>query len=414
MSDGAPLPSLAGAPFLAAPELQAVLAALNGDGEETRMVGGAVRNAMMGLPVGEVDLATTATPPEVERRAAAAGLKSVPTGIAHGTVTVISGGVPFEVTTLREDVETDGRHAVVRFGRDWRCDAARRDFTFNALYADAAGTVFDPVGGLADLRARRVRFIGDPDTRIREDHLRILRLFRFHAAYGTGPMDGAALAAAERQRAGLDALSRERVRAELMKLLPAPGAAPTVVIMSEAGLLGRILAGVPDLPGFARLAALEAELDLPPDALRRLGGLAVRVAEDAVRLRTRLRLSNAEAARLLALAPRLEPGLAAPALRARLYGDGAVAVRDRLLIACARHGGDPRPLLPVIQDWVAPPFPVTAADLMACGVAAGPALGAALAQAKAAWIAADFPTEPQQIMALRDAVLRDSALRGVG
>lgn len=407
MTRGA-LPSLAGAPWFQAPALQAVLAALNGDGIETRLVGGAVRNALMGLPVGEIDLATTAVPEEVVRRAAAAGLRTVPTGIAHGTVTVLSAGVPFEVTTLREDVETDGRHAVVRFGTDWAQDAARRDFTFNALYADAHGRIFDPMGGLPDLLARTVRFIGDPDTRICEDHLRILRLFRFHAAYGVGPLDPPALSAAVRLRAGLDRLSRERIRAELVKLLVAPGAAATLTVMSETGLLGRILGGVADGRGLARLVALEQALNLAPDAMRRLGVLAVRIVEDAERLRGRLRLSNAEFARLEALcgAPPVRAGLHAPAARAVIYRIGRTAFLDRLLIACARRGGDPAELAEMAATWAPPNSPFAAADFMARGLRPGPRLGAALARAKAAWIAADFPHDAAQIAALADAAVR--------
>ncbi len=403
MTTGA-LPSLAGEPWFQASALQAVLGALNGDGVETRLVGGAVRNALMGLPVGEIDLATTAVPEEVVRRAEAAGLKSVPTGIAHGTVTVLSAGVPFEVTTLREDVETDGRHAVVRFGTDWARDAARRDFTFNALYADAQGRVFDPMGGLPDLIARKVRFIGDPDTRIREDHLRILRLFRFHAAYGTGPLDPPALAAAIRLRTGLDRLSRERIRAELVKLLVPPGAAATLATMSEAGLLGRILGSVADGRGFARLVDLERRLDLAPDAMRRLGVLAVRILEDAERLRTRLRLSNAEFSRLAAQCgpPSLHADLDARAARAAIYQIGREAFFDRLLIACARRGGDPSALAQMAMAWVPPACPFTAADFLARGLRPGPALGTALAQARAAWVAADFPGDPDAVAAILD------------
>ncbi len=392
-------PSLAGAAFLAAPPLRAVLAALNGDGEETRIVGGAVRNGLLGEAVGEVDLASTCLPEGVVRRAEGAGLKSVPTGIAHGTVTVVSAGVPFEVTTLREDVETDGRHAVVRFGRDWARDAARRDFTLNALYADADGRVFDPVGGLPDLMARRVRFIGDAETRIREDHLRILRLFRFHATYAEGPVDAEALRAAERLRAGLDQLSRERVRAELVKLLVARRAADTLVEMTDAGLLTRILAGVPDLAGFAHLARLEPELGIQPAPMRRLAALAVRIPEDAERLRVRLRLANAEHARLLALAGAraVGPGLSAPEARALIFALGADVFRDALLIAAARRGGDPSALLALAAAWPVPEFPLTARDLMALGLKPGPKLGAALASARQAWVAADFPHDAETL-----------------
>ncbi|GGF50989.1 poly(A) polymerase [Azorhizobium oxalatiphilum] len=376
-----------------------MFAALNGAGEEVRVVGGAVRNALLGVPVHDVDLATTATPEEVVRRAGAAGLKSVPTGIAHGTVTLVSAGTPFEVTSLREDVETNGRHAVVRFGRDWARDAARRDFTLNALYADAEGRLYDPVGGLPDLLARRVRFIGDPGMRIREDHLRILRLFRFHAAYGNGPVDGPALLACVRQREGLDRLSRERVRAEMLKLVVAVGAPATLVEMSDAGLLGRILGGVADLPGFARLAALETALGLAPVAVRRLGGLAVRITEDAERLRDRLRLSNAEQARLLALtgAPMVSPDMPDGVARQVLYGVGAEVFLDRLLIAAARGGGDPAPLARMAADWQPPDCPITAGRLMAQGLKPGPMLGATLARARADWVSAGFPAEPDDI-----------------
>lgn len=392
-------PTLTGAAFLAAPPLRAVLAALNGEGEETRIVGGAVRNGLLGEAVGEVDLASTCLPEEVVRRAEAAGLKSVPTGIAHGTVTVVSAGVPFEVTTLREDVETDGRHAVVRFGRDWARDAARRDFTLNALYADVDGRVFDPVGGLPDLMARRVRFIGDAETRIREDHLRILRLFRFHATYAEGPVDAEALRAAERLRAGLDQLSRERVRAEMVKLLVARHAAETLVEMTDAGLLTRIIAGVPDLAGFARLTGLEADRDVRPEAMRRLAALAVRIPEDAERLRTRLRLANAEHARLLAIAGAwdVRPGLSAPDARAFIFRLGPDVFRDALLIAAARRGGDPAELLALAATWPVPAFPLAAQDLMALGLKPGPKLGAALTAARKAWVAADFPADADRL-----------------
>src|SRR3954469_6343644 len=225
--------------------LRDLLAVLDGGGEEARVVGGAVRNAMLAEPIGEIDVATTALPREVIRRAQAAGFKAVPTGIEHGTITVVVHGQPFEVTTLREDVETFGRHAKVAFGRDWKRDAERRDFTMNALSAARDGTLFDYVGGLADVAARRVRFIGEPAKRIAEDYLRILRFFRFHAAYGEGVPDADGLAACIAGRSGLERLSRERIRMELMRLLAAKGALPALVVMAESGLLDRVLAGVP-------------------------------------------------------------------------------------------------------------------------------------------------------------------------
>ena len=223
--------------------LRDILAALDSEGEEARVIGGAVRNALLGEPHGDTDIATTAPPSEVIRRAEAAGFKAVPTGIEHGTVTVVGAGRPFEVTTLREDVETFGRRAKVAFGRDWKRDAERRDFTMNALSLSRDGTLHDYVGGLADIEARRVRFIGDAGRRIAEDYLRILRFFRFHAAYGEGVPDPEGVAACIEARAGLEQLSRERVRMEALKLLIAKHAVPTLALMTETGLLEQVLGG---------------------------------------------------------------------------------------------------------------------------------------------------------------------------
>src|SRR4051812_25142940 len=245
---------------------------------------------MLAEPIGEIDVATTALPTEVIRRAQTAGFKAVPTGIEHGTITVVVHGRPFEVTTLREDVETFGRHAKVAFGRDWKRDAERRDFTMNALSLARDGALHDHVGGLADAAARRVRFIGDPAQRIAEDYLRILRFFRFHAAYGHGAPDPDGLHACIVARAGLDTLSRERVRMEVLKLLVTPQAVATLAVMAETGLLESVLAGVPRLASFANVVKLEAALGVAPDPVRRLGALAVVVIEDADRLRERLRL----------------------------------------------------------------------------------------------------------------------------
>ena len=238
--------------------LPRLLEVLSRDGEEARVVGGAVRNALMQLPPGDRDIATTATPDEVIRRVTAAGFKAVPTGVEHGTVTVVAAGTPFEVTTLRVDVETFGRHANVRFGRDWKADAERRDFSINALSVDASGIVHDYVGGIPDLAARRVRFIGDPAKRIAEDYLRILRFFRFHAAYGEGEPDGPGLAACVAGRHGLAQLSRERVRMELVKLLVAKGVVPALTAMADAGILHALLGGVPLIADVQRMAAVEA------------------------------------------------------------------------------------------------------------------------------------------------------------
>ena len=245
------------ADWLGEPALQAVFDALEQEGDGARVVGGAVRNTLLGVAVSDIDIATTAEPATVIRRVEAAGLKAVPTGVDHGTVTVVSGGRPFEVTTLREDVETHGRHATVRFGRNWQHDAARRDFTMNALYAARDGTLFDPVGGLPDLAARRVRFIGEADRRIREDYLRILRFFRFHAQYGEGAPDAEGLAAVARLKDGLAGLSAERIGAEMRKLVGARGAVATLEAMLDAGIMPLVLVPHGGLAPFKALRALD-------------------------------------------------------------------------------------------------------------------------------------------------------------
>ncbi|HLN10767.1 MAG TPA: CCA tRNA nucleotidyltransferase [Xanthobacteraceae bacterium] len=388
-----------------------LLAVLDRDGEEARVVGGAVRNALLGEPPGDIDIATTALPEEIIRRVAARGFKAVPTGVEHGTVTVVVDGVPFEVTTLRQDVETFGRKASVRFGRDWKADAERRDFTMNALSVAADGTIHDHVGGVADLKARRVRFIGDPATRIAEDYLRILRFFRFHAAYGHGPPDRAGLTATVAARHGIDRLSRERVRTELLKLMIATGAAPTIAVMAETGLLGKVLGGVPLTAGFTNMVALEAVVGLPADPIRRLAALGVLVVEDAERLAPRLRLSNAEHERLVAMADgwwRITPVMGEAAARAALYRVGGAGFTDRALIAWARSGAEAadtawRELALLGETWTPPRFPLKAADLIMRGVPAGPRLGTALKAAEAAWIAAGFPADRTALAAIADA-----------
>ena len=323
------LPSLASAPWLKEGPLARLLAVLDRDGEEARVIGGVVRNALLGEPIGEIDIATTALPGEVTRRAEAAGFKAVPTGIEHGTVTVIVDGTPFEVTTLREDVETFGRHATVRFGRDWKADAERRDFTINALSAACDGTVFDYAGGFADLKARRVHFIGEPAMRIAEDYLRILRFFRFHASYGEGLPDADGLHAAILARAGLEALSRERVRMELMKLMLARHAVPVLAVMAEAGILTPVLGGVAYLASFSNMMKVEAACGLGPDATRRLGALGAAIPEHAERLWQRLRLSNGEHERIASMVDawwRVSPAHGKKDARALLYRLGVDAI----------------------------------------------------------------------------------------
>jgi poly(A) polymerase len=395
----------------------AVLAVLDRDGEEARIVGGAVRNVLLGVPPGDIDIATTALPDEVIRRTTAAGFRPVATGLEHGTVTVVADGLPFEVTTLRQDIETYGRRAKVVFGRDWRLDALRRDFTINALFLSRDGAIHDYVGGRADLAAHRVRFIGDPATRIAEDYLRILRFFRFHAIYGEGPPDPAGLAAGVRARDGIASLSRERVRMELLKLLIAPRAGPTLAVMTEVGILGPVLGGVPLLGSFARMVVIEATSGLVPDACRRLGALAVFIVEDAERLSERLRLSNAETERLVSMAQAwwCLSAVAADerALRTLLYRLGEQGFVDRITLAwsrTARDASDPfwRRAVTLPQRWEPPTFPLKAADLITRGLAKGPELGRALAAAEDAWVAADFPHEAETIAAIADAAAGSS------
>jgi len=395
-------------------EVARLLAALDRDGEEARVVGGAVRNTLLNLAVDEIDIATTAMPDEVVRRVSAAGWKSIPTGIEHGTVTVVIDGRPFEVTTLRRDVETYGRKAKVAFGRDWRADAERRDFTINALSVSAAGKVYDYVGGVADLAAHRVRFIGAPGQRIAEDFLRILRFFRFHAWYGAGAPDAAGVHACILARSGLETLSRERVRMELLKLLLAPRPTPTLAVMAETGILGMVLGGVPFLASFENMAKVEAATGRDADAVRRLGALNVSVKEDGERLAQRLRLSNAEAERLMALEHwwRVTPASGDQAAHALLYHLGPQSFADQVLLAWSRSdaGAADRvwhEFANLPQRWTAPAFPLKAADFTARGVVPGPGLGAALRAAEEAWIAADFPAGRAPLDAIADRTVRE-------
>ena len=406
--------TLSGADWLTTGGLPRLLSVLDRDGEEARIVGGAVRNAMLGMPIAEIDVATTAIPDEVVKRVTAAGFKPVPTGIEHGTVTVVIDKHPFEVTTLRKDVETFGRHAKVEFGRDWKADAERRDFTINALSASPNGTVYDYVGGLGDLSQRRVRFIGDPAKRIAEDYLRILRFFRFHAAYGTTDHpDAAGLAACIAGREGLDQLSRERVRMEMLKLLVAPHAMPTLISMADAGLLLRVLGGVSYLASFENMAKLEAAIGAEPNAVRRLGALAVAVPEDAERLWQKLRLANNEHERLASMGEgwgRISPLYGEKAAKALLYRLRPQNFTDRVLLGWARseataQDSEWRALATLPQRWTVPMFPLKAAEFLKRGIAQGPAIGAALAAAEQAWIAAGFPGDQTAL----DAIVAEAA-----
>jgi poly(A) polymerase len=384
-----------------------VFAALAARGHVARAVGGAVRNTLLGMPVADVDVATTATPQETIAAARAAGLRALPTGIAHGTVTLVVDGVTTEVTTLRTDVETHGRHATVAFTTDWLADAERRDFTMNALYCDADGTLFDPLGGYADLMARRVRFIGDARTRIREDYLRILRFFRFTAQYGAGPLDAGGLAACIGERDGLARLSAERIAQEVQRLLVAPRGIDIVGEMFAHGLLASLLGRAPDVTRLTRLGACEAALGVAPDFARRLAALAVQVDEDATFLQTRLRLSNATTTRLRAAAgaPRGNAPPEPAAARALCYRLGAEHYRDAILAAWSRRTGETqttawRALYALPDTWQPPRLPLDGNDAATAGIAAGPEMGAALRRAEEAWIASDFTLPRDALRAL--------------
>lgn len=379
--------------LLERPGVARVLACLDRDGEEARLVGGAVRNHLMGLQVADIDICTTALPDVVIDRARAAGLHAVPTGYDHGTVTLIAEGVPHEVTTLRQDVDTDGRHAVVAFGRDFRADALRRDFTINALSMGRDGAIHDYVGGRDDIARRAIRFIGDADSRIREDYLRILRFFRFSAAYGDGGLDADGLNAVVRNRQGLAGLSRERVRQEMVKLIVAPRAAQVLAMMDVSAILADVLGARGDVPAFATLEEQEVCAGLAPEVTRRLAALAVRSPNDVARLRDLLRLTNREEARLLAMLPPLEAGLPEAELKEARYRRGEVAYIDALLLtaAVARSRDDLSAALGLPQRWTPPRFEITGADVMARGVPHGRAVGKILAETEARWIAAGMP-----------------------
>lgn len=381
------------AAWMQAAPLSRVMQALGGD---ARYVGGAVRNTLLGLPVRDVDIATPLLPDEVMRRLKDAGLHAVPTGLAHGTITGVVNGHSFEITTLRRDVATDGRHAVVAFATDWQDDAARRDFTINALYASTEGEVFDYFGGLADLAEGRVRFIGDAVARIREDYLRILRLFRFQAWYGKGEMDAASLQAAAAEKAGLAQLSGERIAQEFLRLLEADNPVPVLRIMAAAGVLGEILPGALDIARLDALAAIDASNFFLPDAILRLAAL---LRDDrAAAVAERFKLSNRDRVRLEDLSSFTEKVvsyLSIREVRRLLYRLGRERFRDRVFL---RWAEDPkasnaiswRALLALADAWQRPVFPLTGRDVMQAGVPEGPLVGRILADVEEWWIDSDF------------------------
>ena len=362
--------------------------ALGSDERLVRYVGGAVRDALLGLPLSDLDLATALFPEEVSRRVKAAGFKAVPTGIAHGTVTAVLPSGPVEVTTLRRDVSTDGRRATVAFTDDWREDAARRDFTINALSADpVSGQVHDYFGGLDDIQTGLVRFIGDPFQRIAEDHLRILRFFRFHARFGRGAPDPAGLEACTARANDLMALSRERIAQELLKLLAVDDPVPTVALMVAHRIFAAVIPEI-DGEGVSRLERLVSrERTQGGDPLRRLAALLPPDPSLADLVGARLKLSNAQRKRLALAAQGEEPGTA----RALAHAIGLESARDRLLL----HAADPAEALAALEDWAVPRFPLTGGELVRMGLSAGPTVAATMQAVERQWVREGFPGQPR-------------------
>lgn len=376
-----------------------VMAALEAAGGRALFVGGCVRNALLGVDVDDVDIATTLTPDAVTKALEAAGIKAVPTGIDHGTVTAVSGGRPFEVTTLRRDVETDGRRAVVAFTQDWAEDAQRRDFTVNAVYCDAEGALTDPTGaGVADAKAGRIVFVGDAATRIAEDSLRILRFFRFHAWYGKGEPDAAAVAACAAGKDLLGNLAVERVAKELLKLLAAHDPREAVALMAQTGVLAKVLPAAGDLTQFDRLVAIETEQLFTCDPVLRLATL---VPDDQIGARKAaedLRLSNEQRDRLaqaMGKTPRITSWMSPRESRRAVYQIGVGTFADRIKLAWAMADRSAtthqwRGLLALAESWTPPPFPLTGEDVINSGVPKGPMVGQVLREVEEWWIDHDF------------------------
>jgi poly(A) polymerase len=408
-----PVDHIALQPWMVDPATLRVLAALGAARTPVRFVGGCVRDALLGRVINDIDIATPDPPQRVLERLAAAGIKSVPTGLAHGTITAVVRPRHFEITTLRRDVETFGRHARVAFTDDWAEDAARRDFTMNALFLDPDGTVLDPVGGLADLRAGRVRFVGDATTRIREDVLRLLRFYRFHAHYGRGPADAAAREACRALAPLLPGLSGERVAAELLKLLKASDPQPVLSLMHEDGVLIIVL------PEATRRDRLQGLLTLEPeiDALRRLAALLVSSDGAALVVADRLRLSNADRDRLVLLAGSVaEIDLAGgeTVQRRALRKFGLEAYRDLVLLRAAETGEGARALtlIDAAPGIVPPDFPLRGRDVTKLGVAAGKRVGALLAEAERWWEEGDYRADRTSCLAYLAGLLREPGRGG--
>ncbi|MEY4965067.1 MAG: hypothetical protein RL274_650 [Pseudomonadota bacterium] len=388
--------------WMTAPETVQVMAALG----EARFVGGAVRDALLGASVADIDIAVPMPPSEVLARLVARNIKVIETGMDHGTVTAIAGTHAFEITSLRRDVETDGRHAVIAFTDDWAEDAARRDFTINALYASASGEIFDYATGVEDLIAGKVRFMGDARLRIAEDYLRVLRLFRFHAWYGKGDVDAEGLRAAAEAKDKLKNLPAERIAKEMLRLLEAGNSTPVLRVMAATGILSELLPGALQLPRLERLVEIDADYFSPRDGVLRLAALLPEDGEAAHAAADALKLSNADRTRLeQALSgERIAAHLSAKDVRRLLYRIGVARFRDKIWLAWA---GAPkganaiqwRMLLTMADNWQRPRFPLTGLDVMQAGVPEGPEVGRVLAQVEDWWVGGDFASDEG---ALRD------------
>jgi poly(A) polymerase len=391
-------------PWMGGAETKAVIAALEAAGGAgcARFVGGCVRNAVIGRPVSDIDIATPLTPDAVMAALKAAGLKALPTGVDHGTVTAVARGKPFEITTLRRDVETDGRHAVVAFTTDWTEDAMRRDFRLNALYAEPDGRIHDPTGrGVADARAGRIVFVGDPQTRILEDGLRILRFFRFYAWYGRGEPDAAGLAACAALKDHILPLSHERVSKEVLALLAAEDPRPAVRLMAQTGVLAITLPMLEGTHRFEALVEIETDYGFAPDAVLRLAALLPRDPINVMFAAEKLRLSNAQRQRLVAslgTVPRMVSWMSPRETRRAVYKLGWETFRDRAMLAWAQaeHSAGAaqwRALLPMAETWPRPSLPLSGEEVMAAGVPEGPRVGEVLREVEDWWIDQDFPAD---------------------
>ncbi len=395
---------LAPQPWMTSPAARRVMDALGAVRlGSARFVGGCVRNALLGEPVSDIDIATQLTPDEVEKAMRAAGVAVHPTGIEHGTLTVVAEHSPFEVTTLRRDVETDGRRATVAFTQEWSEDAHRRDFRMNALYAAPDGEVFDPTGGgLDDIAQRRIVFVGDAETRIREDYLRILRFFRFYAWYGHGEPDAVGLAACAKLKSGLAGISAERIWMETKKLLAAPDPIPAMQAMEASGVLAQLFSQSKGLNLLQKLVSVERRKSFTPDPMIRFLSLFWKDSAAVHAVANRLKLSNEERHRLNWAAQDetpISPSMSAANMRRALHRIGASVFRDRVILQWAADGGAWAELYEEAGKWVRPVMPVAGDDLIARGIEDGPAIGAALRKLETIWIDNDFTLDREELLA---------------